>query len=93
MIKYNNMDMILNILKYLILVEGNEVFEIFIELDNLGVVVEKMNINKFEFDYVSVINEKNCIFFVYKENFFNNIKNGKLVVSVKKKIDKKDSDL
>ena len=82
MIKYNNMDMTPNILKHLTSVEGNEVSEILIESDNLGVVVEKTNTNKFEFDYVSVTNEKNCT-----------IKNGKLVVSAKKKIDKKDSDL
>ncbi|MFL8466173.1 cell wall-binding protein Cwp23, partial [Clostridioides difficile] len=93
MIKYNNMDMTPNILKHLTSVEGNEVSEILIESDNLGVVVEKTNTNKFEFDYVSVTNEKNCTFSVYKENSSNNIKNGKLVVSAKKKIDKKDSDL
>ncbi|MDY6493874.1 cell wall-binding protein Cwp23 [Clostridioides difficile] len=92
MIKYNNMDMTPNILKHLTSVEGNEVSEILIESDNLGVVVEKTNTNKFEFDYVSVTNEKNCTFSVYKENSSNNIKNGKLVVSAKKKIDKKDSD-
>ncbi len=93
MVKYNNMDITPNILKHLTSVEGNEVSEILIESDNLGVVVEKTNTNKFEFDYVSVTNEKNCTFSVYKENSSNNVKNGKLVVSAKKKIDKKDSDL
>lgn len=93
MIKYNNMDITPNILKHLTSVEGNEISEILIESDNLGVVVEKTNTNKFEFDYVSVTNEKNCTFSVYKESSSNNVKNGKLVVSAKKKIDKKDSDL
>lgn len=67
MIKYNNMDVTPNILKHLTSVEGNEVSEILIESDNLGVVVEKTNTNKFEFDYVSVTNEKIVLFLYIKK--------------------------
>lgn len=89
-VKYNDMNITPNIVKHLTSIEGNEVSEVSIETDNLGVVVEKTNTNKFEFDYVSVTNEKNCTFSVNKESSSNNVKDGKLVISAKKKIEKQD---
>lgn len=92
-VEYNDMNITPNIVKHLTSIEGNEVSEVSIETDNLGVVVEKTNTDKFEFDYVSVTNEKNCTFSVNKETSSNNGKNGKLVVSAKKTIEKKDGPL
>ncbi|MGX8125508.1 cell wall-binding repeat-containing protein [Clostridioides difficile] len=89
-VEYNDMNITPNIVKHLTSIEGNEVSEVSIEIDNLGVVVEKTNTDKFEFDYVSVTNEKNCTFSVNKESSSNNVKYGKLFVSAKKKIEKQD---
>ncbi|MCC0633398.1 cell wall-binding repeat-containing protein [Clostridioides sp. ZZV15-6388] len=86
--EYSDMDITPNIIKHLTTIDGNEVSEMSIEMDNLGVIIEKTDTNKFEFDYVSVSNEKNCTFSVNKEESSNNVKNGKVVVSAKKKIEK-----